>query len=144
MTSARPIRILLADDDENDVLLTEQAFRDQKVHIDMYVVKDGRECMAYLHQEAPYNERARPDLVLLDINMPKMTGLEVLEAIRGDERLRSIPVVILTTSSSDQDVLAAYDKLCSCYIVKPVRFDDFKQIVKQIETFWLSVVTLPP
>jgi CheY-like chemotaxis protein len=143
MSTARPIRVLLAEDDENDVLLTRRAFAEEKVRLELDVVTDGQECMDYLNKVAKFADVLRPDLLLLDINMPKKNGLEVLEEIKASHILRALPVVVLTTSNQSSDIMAAYDKLCSCYIVKPVKFDAFKQVVKEIETFFRSVVTLP-
>ncbi len=140
----RPIRILLVEDNPGDVRLTVEAFKDRKVDNPMDVVKDGVEAMAYLHQEGAYAGKALPDLILLDLNLPRMDGREVLGAIKADEKLRQIPVVVLTTSKAEQDVLKSYQLQAACYITKPVDFDKFTEAVRVIDCFWLSIVTLPP
>jgi chemotaxis family two-component system response regulator Rcp1 len=139
-----PIRILMVEDNPDDVELTVEALKDGKVANILTVVRDGEEAMAYLRGEAEYQGSVRPDLILLDINMPRKDGREVLKEIKDDPRLRRIPVVILTTSEAEEDILHTYDLHANCYITKPVDFDQFLRVVKSIENFWLTVVKLPP
>ncbi len=144
MDDARPIRILYAEDNPGDARLTVEAFKEADVlnHID--VVPDGEEAMAYLRQEGKYAGVEAPDLMLLDLNMPKKNGLEVLREIKGDPAMRRVPVVILTVSKAERDIVRAYDLHANCYVSKPVDFERFLQVVKSIEGFWLTVVRLPP
>jgi CheY-like chemotaxis protein len=139
----RAINILLIEDNPGDARLTLEAFRDAKVRNDIRVVADGVEAMAFLHREDKYANAPRPDLILLDLNLPRKDGRQVLEEIKCDERLRRIPVAILTTSRADNDILASYNLHANCYITKPVDFDDFIRVVRGIEEFWLSIVKLP-
>jgi CheY-like chemotaxis protein len=139
-----PIRILLVEDNPGDVRLTREAFRDGKMENPLDVVPDGVEALAYLRQEGAYRDKATPDLILLDLNLPRMDGREVLAAVKADPRLKSIPVVVLTTSQAEQDVVRSYLLQASCFITKPVDFDQFTEVVKGIDSFWLSIVTLPP
>jgi two-component system, chemotaxis family, response regulator Rcp1 len=136
------IEILLVEDNPGDVMLTEEALLDSKVLNRLSVAEDGVEAMAMLRREAPYADHPRPDLVLLDLNLPRMDGREVLAAIKTDPDLRRIPVVILTTSEAEGDVMKAYDLHANCYIVKPVDLDQFIHVVRTIEGFWLSIVKL--
>jgi chemotaxis family two-component system response regulator Rcp1 len=135
--------VLLVEDSPGDVRLTREAFRDAKVHINLYVASDGAEAMAFLQREGKYMDVPRPDLILLDLNLPKKSGREVLEEIKEDPILMSIPVVILTTSASEQDILRSYLLHANCFITKPVDLDGFLKVVKSIDNFWLSVVKLP-
>ena len=144
MAAPQAVDILLIEDNPGDVRLTQEALREGKVHNRLLVAKDGVEAMAVLRQEGLHRDAPRPDLILLDLNLPKKDGREVLAEIKADERLKRIPVVILTSSSADEDVLKSYDLQASCYITKPVDLDQFITVVQSIETFWLSVVTLPP
>jgi chemotaxis family two-component system response regulator Rcp1 len=139
----KPIDILLVEDNPGDVRLTQEAFKDAKVKNQLYIAKDGIEAMAFLHQEGKYKDDPRPDLILLDLNLPKKDGREVLEEIKNDETLRRIPVVILTTSKADEDILRTYDLHANCYISKPVDLDEFMTVIRSIENFWLTVVKLP-
>jgi chemotaxis family two-component system response regulator Rcp1 len=139
----RPIEILLVEDNPGDVRLTVEALKEGKVSNHLHVAKDGVEALAFLRQEGKYADAHRPDVILLDLNLPKKDGREVLEEIKADEHLRRIPVVVLTTSSSEQDVLRSYDLHANCYITKPVDLEQFMDVVKGIEDFWLSVVKLP-
>ena len=141
--STRPVEILLVEDSPGDVMLTREALRDAKVHNALHTVRDGVEAMAFLRREPPYEDAPRPDLVLLDLNMPRMDGREVLDAIKRDPALRRIPVVVLTTSASDEDVLQAYNLAANCYVTKPVDLDQFLRVVHAIDDFWLSLVRLP-
>lgn len=141
--SCNPIEILLVEDSLADVRLTEEAFRDAKVLNRMSVVTDGAEAMQFLRREGPHAEAPRPDLILLDLNLPRKDGREVLKEIKDDPNLRRIPVVVLTTSRAEEDVLKAYNLHANCYITKPVDFTQFISVVRSIEGFWLSVVKLP-
>jgi CheY-like chemotaxis protein len=138
-----PIEILMIEDNPGDVRLTQEVLRDAKVHNTLRSVKDGEEAMHYLYKTGPYAEAARPDLVLLDLNLPRMTGLEILQKIKSDKDLRSISVVILTSSQAEKDILAGYDGFANAYITKPVSLDQFNRIVQAIEGFWLEIVKLP-
>lgn len=138
------ITILLVEDNPGDVILTKEALKDGKVRNRMDVAEDGVEAIAYLRKEGKYAAASRPDLILLDLNLPRKNGREVLAEIKADENLNTIPVVILTTSDADEDVLKAYKLNANCYITKPVDLDQFVKVVKAIEGFWLSIVKLPP
>jgi two-component system, chemotaxis family, response regulator Rcp1 len=139
-----PIEVLLVEDSPGDVRLTREAFRDAKMHIHLSVVSDGAAAVAYLHREGEYANAPRPDLILLDLNLPKKDGREVLAEIKGSQELRSIPVFIVTTSSNEDDVLQSYHLHANCYITKPVDLDGFLRVVRSIDSFWLTVVKLPP
>lgn len=141
--AVRPIEILLVDDSAADVRLTEEALGEGKVLNRLSVVEDGVEALAYLRRERRYRESARPDLILLDLNLPRKDGREVLEEIKNDPDLRRIPVVILTTSSAGKDILKSYDLHANCYITKPVDLEQFITVVKSVENFWLTIVELP-
>ena len=140
----QPVQILLVEDNEGDVILAKEALKDGKLLNDISVAKDGQEAMDYLHKRGKFANVQTPDLVLLDINLPRLDGMEVLYLIKHDERLRTIPVVMLTTSSNENDVRSSYYNYANCYITKPVDLDKFLLIVHKIENFWLSVVKLPP
>jgi two-component system, chemotaxis family, response regulator Rcp1 len=135
--------VLLVEDSPGDVRLTRESFKDAKVHINLHVASDGVEAMAVLHREGKYKDVPRPDLILLDLNLPKKSGREVLEEIKADSALMSIPVVILTTSASDEDVLRSYLLHANCFITKPVDLAGFLKVVQSIDNFWLSIVKLP-
>jgi CheY-like chemotaxis protein len=139
----RPIQILLVEDSPSDVALTVAALREGRIANDLYTVGDGEAAMAFLRQKPPYANAPRPDLVLLDLNLPKKDGREVLAEVKGDAHLRSIPVVILTTSSAEADILRSYELHANCYVTKPVDLEKFIAIVRAIEDFWLAVVKLP-
>ncbi|MHB1048165.1 MAG: response regulator [Thermoanaerobaculia bacterium] len=138
-----PIEILLVEDNPADVRLTREALKDAKVLNNLSVVMDGEEAMAFLRRQGRHAEAPRPDLILLDLNLPRKDGREVLAEVKEDESLRSIPVVILTTSKSEADILRSYDLHANCYISKPVGLEEFLRVVESIEDFWLSVVRLP-
>ena len=142
-TDATPIEVLLVEDSPGDVRLTQEAFKDAKVHINLNVVSDGAEAMEFLNREGKHAHAPRPDLILLDLNLPKKDGREVLEEVKESPTLMSIPVVILTTSASDADILRSYRLHANCYITKPVSLDAFLEVVKSIDDFWLTVVRLP-
>ena len=141
---ASPVEILLVEDSPADVRLTIEALRDAKVRNNLHVAQDGEEALAFLRQEGTHADAVRPDLILLDLNLPKKDGREVLEEIKADPTLRRIPVVILTTSEAEQDILRSYDLHANCYITKPVDLDQFITVVRTIEDFWLTIVKLPP
>jgi two-component system, chemotaxis family, response regulator Rcp1 len=140
---AAPIEVLLVEDSSGDVRLTREAFKDAKVHINLHVVSDGIQAMAFLRREGEYVNVPRPDLILLDLNLPKKDGREVLGEIKESPELKSIPVVILTTSASEADILRSYRLHANCYITKPVGLAGFLEVIKSIDSFWLSVVKLP-
>lgn len=139
----RKARILLVEDDLADVELTMETLQDSKIEIDLDVVNDGVEALSYLKKQGEYQNVKTPDLILLDLNMPRMDGREVLEELKKDSTLATIPVVILTTSSSEEDVLRSYGVGANCYITKPVGLEQFAKVVKSIEDFWFTVVRLP-
>ena len=141
--NVEPIEILLVEDSPGDVRLTREAFRDAKVHINLHVALDGTEAMDFLKQEGEYVNASCPDLILLDLNLPKKDGREVLKEIKESPTLKSIPVVILTTSEAEADILRSYQLHANCYITKPVGLDGFLKVVNSIDSFWLSVVKLP-
>ncbi|HEY2672638.1 MAG TPA: response regulator [Rugosimonospora sp.] len=139
-----PIEVLLVEDDPGDVLMTREAFEEHKVGNRLRVVSDGVDALAYLRREEPYEDAARPDLILLDLNLPRRDGREVLSEIKNDDSLCRIPVVVLTTSQADEDILRSYQLHANAYVTKPVDFDQFVTVVKQIDEFFISVVKLPP
>jgi two-component system, chemotaxis family, response regulator Rcp1 len=141
--SPQPIEILLVEDSPGDVRLTREAFKESKVLNNLHVVKDGVEALAYLRREGRYAGALRPDLILLDLNLPRKNGQEVLAEIKVDTELKRIPVIILTVSSAEEDVIRSYNLHANCYITKPVDLDRFLAAVKGIENFWLAVVKLP-
>ena len=141
--NARPIEILLVEDSPGDVRLTQEALKEAKVRNNLTVARDGQEAMEMLNGRAG-ESIPRPDLILLDLNLPRKTGREVLEEVKGDPALRRIPVVILTTSNEERDVLGSYDLHANAYITKPVDLDQFIDVVVSIQDFWLEIVTLPP
>jgi CheY-like chemotaxis protein len=139
-----PIDVLLAEDNPGDVTLTRKAFEKGQVANDLYVVSDGVEAMQFLRNEGPYADTPRPELILLDLNMPRMDGREVLAELGADPDLHRIPVVVLTSSSAEEDVARSYDLSANAYLTKPVDFAGFTDVVERIEDFWFSVVTMPP
>jgi CheY-like chemotaxis protein len=140
----KSMEILMVEDNPADVRLTREAFKEGKIHDKLNVVKDGVEAMAFLHREAPYGNASRPDLIFLDLNLPRKDGREVLAELKADPKLQSIPVVILTTSGADADILTAYRLHANCYVVKPADLDEFSRVLRGIENYWLTVATLPP
>ena len=140
----RNIEILLVEDNPGDVRLTVEALKEGKVLNNLNVVKDGVEAIEYVRQEGEYSNKSRPDLILLDLNLPKKDGREVLAEIKADPDLRRIPVVILTTSKAEQDIVRTYDLHANCYITKPVNLNKFIKVIKSIEEFWLTIAILPP
>lgn len=144
MPLVETVNILLIEDNPGDVRLTIEALKDTKLHNHLSVVNDGVEAMAFLRQQPPFVDAPRPDLILLDLNLPRKDGREVLEEIKTDNNLKRIPVVILTTSSDERDILGTYNLHANCYIAKPVDLNQFLTIVKSIQNFWFSIVKLPP
>lgn len=140
----RSIEILLVEDSPTDVLLTRKALEAHRVINQLNVVSDGEEAMAYLRRERQYAGRERPGLILLDLNLPRKSGLEVLQEIKSDPELKTIPVIILTTSKTEEDILKSYGLHANCYLAKPVEFVKFTETISVLREFWLSVVTLPP
>ncbi len=143
LKDSKEIEILLVEDNAGDVRLTIEALKEAKVSNKLSVTRDGVEAMEFLQQKGEYKDAARPDLILLDLNLPRKDGREVLAEIKNTPELRHIPVVVLTTSRSEEDILRAYDLHANCYITKPVDFRQFMSVVKSIEDFWLTVVKLP-
>ncbi|MEO8425835.1 MAG: response regulator [Verrucomicrobiota bacterium] len=143
-TKTKPIEILLAEDSPTDVMLTREALEHAKLLNNLHVVDNGMEAMEFLRRQGRHAAAPRPDLILLDLNMPRKNGHEVLAEIKADASLKAIPVVILTTSRTEADLMKAYGNHANCYIVKPVDFDAFAEVVRSIESFWFAVVTLPP
>ncbi len=144
MDDTKPIRILYAEDNPGDARLAGEAFKEAKVRNHVDVVPDGEEAMAYMRQEGKYAGVEAPDLILLDLNMPRKNGIEVLREIKGDPALMRVPIIILTVSRAEQDIERTYDLHANCYVSKPVDFENFVDVVKSIEGFWLTVVRLPP
>ncbi len=142
-THPRPIEILLVEDSPADILITREAFEEAKLLNTIHVAEDGVEALAFLRRQGPHASAPRPDLILLDLNLPRKNGREVLAEIKADDGLKTIPVIILTTSSADDDILKAYDLHANCYVIKPVGFDNFFKAVQSIQNFWFSVVALP-
>ena len=143
-TNHRPIEILLVEDSPSDVALTKEALSKSKILNTVHVVDDGEEAVAYLYKKGAYENVVRPDLILLDLNLPRKSGQEVLQEIKNDEVLRRIPVVVLTTSEKEEDILKSYNLHANCYIKKPVDLSQFYTVVNSIENFWFSIVVLPP
>jgi len=143
-TEVRPIEILLVEDSPSDAEFTIEALKEAKVRNHLSLVEDGVQAMEFLRRQGQYARAPRPDLIMLDLNLPRKDGREVLAELKADDKFKTIPVVVLTTSRADQDVLRAYQLHANCYINKPVDFQQFLSVVRSIETFWLFVVTLPP
>lgn len=141
---AAPVEILLVEDNAGDVRLTREALREGKVYNNLHWAKDGVEALEFLRREGNHADAPRPDIILLDLNLPKKDGREVLAVIKSDDQLKQIPVVVLTTSKAEEDVLRSYALHANCFITKPVDLDKFILVVKSIDRFWLTVVTLPP
>jgi len=139
----KTITILLIEDNPGDVRLTQEAFKEGSKNVTLDVVMDGVEAIDYLYKNEPYSDKKSPDLILLDLNLPKMDGREVLEKVKNDDNLRRIPIIVLTTSDADQDILKSYNLHVNCYLNKPVDFDKFFDIIQKIEDFWLTTAILP-
>jgi CheY-like chemotaxis protein len=144
MSRTEPVEILLVEDDPGDVLITREAIDGSKFANHLNVVSNGEQALQYLRREAPYESATRPGLILLDLNLPRLDGREVLAQVKADPDLRRIPVVVLTTSSADEDIVRSYDLHANAYVTKPVDFDQFMSVVRQIDEFFISIVTLPP
>jgi len=143
MNNDQPIEILLVEDNPGDVRLTLEVMKDARVRNHMSMVKDGVEALAFLRREGDYADAPRPDLILLDLNLPKKDGREVLAEIKSDPTLRRIPVVVLTVSKDEEDILKSYDLYANCYVTKPINMEQFIAVVRSIEDFWLTIVKLP-
>jgi two-component system response regulator len=144
LVRGRPAVILLAEDNDNDVELTKLGFLRAKFAVDLHHVPNGEECMAFLRKEGKYADAPTPDIILLDLNMPRMDGSEVLQEISKDAKLEHLVVVVLTSSKADEDVLRSYKLRCSSYLVKPINFDTFAKMIQSLGDYWFSLVTLPP
>lgn len=142
--SGKSIDILLVEDNPGDVRLAKEALKESKVRNNIFVVEDGVEAMDFLRRKGKYQGSPRPDLILLDLNLPRKSGREVLAEVKGDEALKRIPVVVLTVSRDEEDILRAYDLHANCYVTKPLDFEQFIKITRTIEEFWLTIVKLPP
>ena len=142
--TGRPVQILLVEDNPGDIRLTMEALKEGKIANALHVARDGAEALAFLRREGAYADTPRPDVILLDLNLPRMDGRDVLAAVKVDENLRRIPVVVLTTSEAEQDILKAYNLNANCYVTKPLDLDQFIRVIKTIEDFWLTIVKLPP
>lgn len=143
MTEPRPVEILLVEDNNGDVRLTVEALREGKVRNNLHVARDGVEALRFLRREGSHASAKRPDLILLDLNLPKKDGREVLAELKDDPELKTIPVVVLTTSSAEVDILKSYSLHANCYITKPVDLEKFVEVVRSIDDFWLTIVRLP-
>ncbi len=143
LKQSRPVEILLVDDNPADVALTQEAFLENKLFNNLNVVNDGVEAMDYLHKRGQYASVPTPDIIMLDLNLPRKDGREVLAEIKADDGLKHIPVIILTVSRDEKDILESYRLHANCYISKPVKFEDFAEIVRSLENFWFSIVTHP-
>lgn len=139
-----PIEILLVEDNPADVRLTVEALKEEKMYNNLHIVNDGEEALFFLRKQGKYANAVRPDLILLDLNLPKIDGREVLKEIKSDEKLMQIPVVVLTVSKADEDILKSYNLHANCYITKPVDLKQFMKVVRSIQDFWLTIVKLPP
>jgi CheY-like chemotaxis protein len=143
LSSLQPIQILLVEDQPADVRLTREVLKDGKVANDLHVAVDGEKALAFLRREGEHADAPEPDLIILDLNLPRLDGREVLAEIKGDPDLMKIPVIMLTTSSAEQDILRAYEHHVNAYVTKPIDLDEFVNVVRSIENFWLSIVRLP-
>jgi len=139
-----PIDILLVEDNPADVRLTIETLKEEKIFNNLHVVRDGEEALAFLRKKGKYTDAVRPDLILLDLNLPKVDGREVLKEIKSDDQLKSIPVVVLTVSKSEEDIIKSYNLHANCYITKPVDLKQFAKVAKTVQEFWLTIVKLPP
>jgi len=142
--NVKPVELLLVEDNQGDARLAIEAMDDSKIKNNLVWVKDGVEAMEYLRKEGEYKNASRPDLILLDLNMPRKDGREVLAEVKSDDNLKSIPVVILTVSKAEEDIIKSYDLHANCYVTKPLDLEQFIHVVKSIEDFWFSIVKLPP
>ena len=138
----KPVEVLLVEDDPGDVILTQEGLRASKLHINLHVVDNGEKALAFLHRAPPYEDAPRPGLIILDLNLPRVNGMEVLKHIKTSEELKTIPTVILTTSRAEEDVVRSYKLGANCYVSKPLNLDEFVKVVGSIETFWFTVVEI--
>lgn len=138
----KPVEVLLVEDDPGDVILTQEGLRASKLHINLHVVDNGEKALAFLHREPPYDDAPRPGLIILDLNLPRVNGMEVLKEIKTNEALQTIPTVILTTSRAEEDVVRSYKLGANCYVSKPLNLDEFVKVVSSIESFWFTVVEI--
>lgn len=138
----KPVEVLLVEDDPGDVILTQEGLRASKLHINLHVVDNGEKALAFLHREPPYEDAPRPGLIILDLNLPRVNGMEVLRDIKTNEDLQTIPTVILTTSRAEEDVVKSYKLGANCYVSKPLNLDEFVKVVGSIESFWFTVVEI--
>jgi chemotaxis family two-component system response regulator Rcp1 len=143
MPPLHPIDILLIDDDDADVMLIQDVMARDRIYVNLHRAEDGVEGLKFLRKQPPYTDAPTPDLIFLDLNMPRMNGLEVLSALKADDALKLIPVVVLTTSDRDQDIIESYRHQASCFVTKPVELGEFRKIVSTLQGFWLTVVRLP-
>lgn len=141
--TGKAIQVLMVEDDAGDVQLTREALKDSKLMIDLHVVDDGEKALNFLRRQAPFAKAPRPDLILLDLNLPKVDGREVLQIVKTDAALRPIPIVVVTTSDADADIERSYGLGANCYVTKPIGLDQFVKVVRSIEEFWMTVVKLP-
>jgi len=142
-SKTRPIEILLVEDNPGDIRLTQEVLKEGKIQNNLRIVENGVEAISFLHKDGKYSSALTPDLILLDLNLPKKDGREVLQEIKNDDELKKIPIVVLTTSQAEEDILKVYNLNANCYISKPVELDEFINVVKSVEDFWLSIVKLP-
>lgn len=143
-TPAKPIEVLLVEDDPGDVVMTREALAESKVLNSLHVVSDGEQALKFLRRQSPYGDAPRPGLVLLDLNLPRVDGHHVLAEVKNDPELRRIPVVVLTTSQAEEDILQSYDLHANAFVSKPVDFDRFLDVIRQVDAFYIAVVSLPP
>lgn len=144
LVRGRPAVVLLVEDNDNDVELTKLGFLRAKFAVTLHHVSNGEECLAFLRKEGPYADAPTPDITLLDLNMPRMDGIEVMKEINNDARLKHLVIVVLTSSQADQDVLRSYEHRCNSYLVKPINFDAFAKMIQSLGDYWFTLVTLPP
>jgi chemotaxis family two-component system response regulator Rcp1 len=143
-SAGEPVDILLVEDNPGDVRLTQEAFAEARINNDLHVVNDGEAALEFIEQRADYADAPRPDLVLLDLNLPKVDGLEVLEQVKNDETLRTIPIVVLTSSEAEEDIVQSYEQHTNAYLTKPIDPGEFVDVIRSFEEFWLTLVQLPP
>lgn len=143
MSAFQDLEILLVEDNEGDIRLTIEAFKEAKIRNQIKVVRDGEEALTYLRKQGVYENASVPDIILLDINLPKIDGKEVLSTMKNDPMLKTIPVIMLTTSSADSDVQESYENHANCYVIKPVDLNKFMEVIRSIEDYWISIVKLP-
>jgi CheY-like chemotaxis protein len=144
LVRGRPAVILLAEDNDNDVELTKLGFRRAKFAVDLHHVSNGEECLAFLRKEGRYADAPTPDIILLDLNMPRMDGIEVMQELGKDERLKHLVTVVMTSSKADEDVMRSYKLRCNSYLVKPINFETFAKMIESLGDYWFTLVTLPP